>query len=87
MAEAKEEKLPISEMYNVLEHITLLKSQKWWKEVVLFEYRGRRVVGMYLWVSRNGVWKRKHKFDVWNAEEWTKIKNAVDQLAPKLAPK
>jgi len=36
----------------------------------------------YLWVKRNDVWKRKHKFSVRNLDEWYKAKNAVDQLAP-----
>ena len=40
---------------------------------------------MYLWQKREEVWKRKHKFNVRNLEEWNKLKNAVEQLAPKLA--
>jgi hypothetical protein len=39
---------------------------------------------MYLWQKRNDTWKRKHKFQVRNMDEWNKIKNAVEQLTPKL---
>jgi len=70
MAESNEEKLPISEFYKVIEY---------------FESYGKRSIGLYLWQKREDVWKRKHKFNVRNLEEWNKLKNAIEQLAPKLA--
>lgn len=84
MAESNEEKLPISEFYKVIEYVTIFKSQKWWEAVVIFESYGKRSIGLYLWQKRD-VWKRKHKFNVRNLEEWNKLKNAIEQLAPKLA--
>jgi hypothetical protein len=42
---------------------------------------------MYLWQKRGEAWKRKHKFNVRNMDEWNKLKNAVEQLAPKLTSK
>ena len=87
MAEKVEEELPVSDFYKVIDHVTVFKSQKWWKAIVVFESGGRRVIGMYLWVNREGVWKRKHKFDVWSLDEWNKLKAAVEQLVPKLVAK
>jgi hypothetical protein len=52
---------------------------------VVFEAAGRRSIGFYLWENRNDTWKRKNKFSVRNLDEWNKVKNAVEQLAPKLA--
>jgi hypothetical protein len=87
MAEKTEEKLPISDFYKVIDYVTVFKSQKWWEAIVVFEYGGRRAIGLYLWQKRADVWKRKHKFNIRNAEEWNKLKNAIEQLTPKLASK
>jgi len=85
MTESTEEKLPISEFYKVVEYVTIFKSQKWWEAAVIFESYGKRSIGLYLWQKREDVWKRKHKFNVRNLEEWNKLKSAIEQLVPKLA--
>jgi len=85
--EKTDEKLPISEIYKVIDYVTIFKSSKWWEAIVVFEAYGRRSIGVYLWVKKNDVWKRKNKFSVRNLDEWNKVKDAVDQLAPKLASK
>jgi hypothetical protein len=85
--EKTDEKLPISDFYKVVGYVTIFKSGKWWEAIVVFEASGRRSIGFYLWENRNGVWKRKNKFSVRNLDEWNKVKDAVDQLAPKLASK
>ncbi len=54
---------------------------------MLYESYGKRAVGVYLWVKKNDAWKRKNKFSLRNLEEWNKIKEAIDKLAPKLAAK
>lgn len=82
-----EDKLPISEFYKVIDSVTIFKNQKWWEAIVIFESYGKKSIGMYLWQKRQDVWKRKHKFNVRNLEEWNKLKNAVEQLAPKLESK
>ena len=87
MSEKTEEKLPISDFYKVVDSVTIFKSQKWWEAIVVFESNGKRSIGMYLWQKRQEIWKRKHKFNVRNVEEWNKLKNAVEQLAPKLDSK
>ena len=84
---APTEKLPISDFYKVIDYMTIFKSKKWWEAIVVYEASGKRSIGLYLWENRDDVWKRKNKFSVRNLDEWTTIKNAVDQLAPKLAPK
>ncbi|MCX8153858.1 MAG: hypothetical protein N3E52_05435 [Candidatus Bathyarchaeota archaeon] len=86
-SEKSEEKLPISEVYKVIDYVTIFKSEKWWEAIVLYESYGKRSVGVYLWVKKNDTWKRKNKFSVRNLQEWSKIKDAVDKLAPKLAAK
>jgi hypothetical protein len=87
MTETTEEKLPISDFYKVVDSITIFKSQKWWEAIVIFEAYGKRQIGMYLWQKRADAWKRKHKFNVRNLDEWNKLKAAIEQLAPKLASK
>ena len=87
MTEKTEEKLPISEFYKVVDYVTIFKSQKWWEAIVVFESTGRRSIGLYLWQKREDVWKRKHKFNIRNLDEWNKLKDAIEQLAPKLVSK
>jgi hypothetical protein len=87
MTESVEEKLPISDFYKIVDHVTLFKSQKWWEAVVIFESYGKRSIGLYLWQKRQEAWKRKHKFNVRNLDEWNKLKNAIEQLTPKLTSK
>jgi hypothetical protein len=81
------EKLPISDFYKVIDYVTIFKSGKWWEAIVVYEAGGKRSIGLYLWENRSNTWKRKNKFSVRNIDEWNKVKNAVEQLAPKLAPK
>jgi hypothetical protein len=87
MSSKTEEKLPISDFYRVVDSVTIFKNQKWWEAVVAFEAYGKVSIGMYLWQKKQDVWKRKHKFNIRNLEEWNKLKNAVEQLAPKLVSK
>jgi len=82
-----EEKLPISDFLKVVDYTTIFKSSKWWEAIVVFEAYGKRSIGLYLWQKKADAWKRKHKFNIRNMDEWTKIKAAVEQVAPKLASK
>jgi hypothetical protein len=87
VTEQTEEKLPISDFYKVVDYVTICKNKKWWEAIVVFESAGKRAIGMYMWQKREDKWKRKHKFNVRNLEEWNKLKAAIEQLAPKLAEK
>jgi len=87
MTEKTEEKLPVSDFYKVVDYVTIFKSQKWWEAVVIFESYGKRSIGLYLWQNTEDAWKRKHKFNVRNLDEWNKLKNAIEQLTPKLTSK
>jgi hypothetical protein len=79
-----EEKLPLSDFYKVVDHVTIFKSKKWWEEIVLIESFGKRSIAMYLWTFRDGKWKRKHKFQLRNPDEWNKVKDTIDKFIPKL---
>ena len=79
------EQLPISSFYKVIEHVTIFHSDKWWEAIAIIESFGRRSIAMYLWQFRDGKWKRKHKFQIRNPEEWERVKKAVDKLAPRLS--
>jgi hypothetical protein len=87
MTEKVEEKLPISDFYKVEEYVTVFKSQKWWKAIAIYQSGSRRALGIYLWVNRNGTWKRKQKLNIVDANEWKKLKDSVEQLLPKLVSK
>jgi len=78
------EPLPLSSFYKVIDHVTIFKSEKWWEAIVIIESFGRRSIAMYLWQNRDGKWKRKHKFQIRNPQEWEKVKGAIDRLAPQL---
>ena len=78
------ERLPLSEFYKVVDYATIFRSEKWWEAIVVIESFGRRSIAMYLWQRRNDSWKRKHKFQIRNTDEWNKVKVAIEQLAPKL---
>lgn len=81
---AENERLPISDFYKVIDYVTIFKSEKWWEAIVVFESFNKRSIGLYLWQKRGGVWKRKHKFNIRNLEEWDKLKNAIEKLTPQL---
>jgi len=78
------EQLPLSSFYKVIDHVTIFRSEKWWEAIVMIESFGRRSIAMYLWQNRDGKWKRKHKFQIRNPQEWEKVKGAVDRLVPQL---
>jgi hypothetical protein len=79
-----EEKLPLSEFYRVLDHVTISKKSKWWSAVVLTEAYGRKSIALYLWINKEGKWKRKHKFEINRKAEWEKIKGAVEAMLQKI---
>jgi len=78
------ESLPLSSFYKVIDYVTIFRSEKWWEAIVIIESFGRRSIAMYLWQNRDGKWKRKHKFQIRNPQEWEKVKGAIDRLAPQL---
>ncbi len=82
----EEEKLPISEVYKLIDYTTIFKTDLWWEAIVVLETTyGKRQIGMYLWQKRKGAWKRKNKFGIRTIEEWAKLKKAVEELSPKLS--
>jgi len=81
---SSEEKLPVSEALTIIDYRTLYKSGKWWSAVALVEAFGRRQIAVYLWINKDGQWKRKQKFVIHNKGEWLSIKNAVEELLPQI---
>jgi hypothetical protein len=79
-----EEKLPLSEFYRVLDHVTIHKSSKWWSAVVLTEAYGKKSVFLYLWTYTEDKWKRTHKFEINSRTGWEKIKVAVENMLQKM---
>jgi hypothetical protein len=79
------EKFPISEKLEVIEGITLYKSDKWWSAVALVESFGRKQIAIYLWIKKNDQWKRKNKFIVHNKAEWQQMKEAIEKLIQNLS--
>ncbi len=84
IAEKTEEKIPVSEKLQVLDSITFVKTKKWWSAACLIDSFGRKQVATYLWLNKDGKWKRQQKFIVRSASEWEKIKSAVEKLLPNL---
>jgi hypothetical protein len=82
--EAMSERLPVSEFYKVVDHVTVFKNDKWWEAIVVVESFGKQSINMYLWQSRDGAWKRKHKFTIRSLDEWKKVEKTINQLASKV---
>lgn len=80
-----EEKLPISEKLKVIDSSTLYKTSKWWSAIVLLESFGRKQIAMYVWLNKDGKWKRNQKFVIHNKGEWGQIKEAVDKFINQLS--
>jgi len=79
-----DEKLPISEKLVVIEADTLYKTEKWWSAIALVDSFGRKQIAMYLWLNKEGKWKRQQKFVVHNKNEWSQIKEKVEKLLSNL---
>jgi len=76
--------LPVNENVKVIEYITIYKTEKWWQVVALVNQFGHDRLAVYLWLSKDGKWRRKHKFSASSRDNWEQIKQAGDKLIPKL---
>jgi len=83
--ETQTEQLPLSSIYKVVDYVNIFRSEKWWEAIVVIESFGRRSIAMYLWQKKGNQWKRKHKFQIRNLQEWEKLKAAIEKLAPAMA--
>ncbi len=79
-----EDKLPISEKLTVLDSVILYKTSNWWSAVALIDSFGRKQIATYLWLNKDGTWKRQQKFVIKNKEEWTKVREAIEKFLPNL---
>lgn len=86
MSQPAEEPYPVDPNVRVLAGINIYKTAGWWKAVLSTETFGKRSIDVYLWQWRfdrqagKEKWKRKQKLGIRNAEEWGRIKEAVERL-------
>lgn len=80
----QEEKLPISEKLRVLDSATLYKTNKWWSAIALVDSFGRKQIALYVWLNKEGRWKRNQKFIIHNKAEWAQVKEAAEKFLPQL---
>lgn len=79
-----EEKLPISEKLKVLNAVTLYKTSKWWSAIALVDSFGRKEISLYVWLNKDGKWRRNQKYIIHNKGEWSQIKDAIDKFVTQL---
>ena len=79
-----EEELPVSEKLKVLKSFTLYKTGKWWSAIALIDSFGRKQIALYVWLNKNGKWKRNQKFIIHSRLEWFKIKETVENFVSQL---
>jgi len=75
---------PVHETLKVLDGITLTKSANWWSAVVLIKRGQNLFICFYLWHKKGDKWKRKHKWQIRNREEWMRIKEVVEIFLDRL---
>jgi hypothetical protein len=78
------EELPISEKLKVIDAVTLYKTEKWWAAVALVDSFGRRQIALYLWLKKDGRWRRNQKYVIHSKGEWSQVKEAVERFTPQL---
>jgi hypothetical protein len=79
-----EQALPISEKLKVIDSVTLYKTSKWWSAIALVESFGRKQIAMYVWLNKEGKWKRNQKFIIHNKAEWDQVKKAAEKFITQL---
>lgn len=79
-----EEKLPLSEKLSVLRFENVYKTTKWWCAVALVSSFGKKQVMLYLWLNKDGQWKRKQKFVLHSKKEWGDVKERIERMVEEL---
>lgn len=75
---------PVDEELDIIDGVTQYKTGDWWKAVVLYEGYGRREIAVYLWMQKEGEWRRKQKYKIGTPDEWERDKQAIESLVGKL---
>ena len=76
--------LPVSNVITVIEYREHYRTQKWWCFTILCNKFAHDEISTYLFINKDGKWKRKQKFTVKNEQAWQSIKNAHEELLPKI---
>jgi hypothetical protein len=79
-----EENLPVSEKLKVLKSFTLYKTKRWWSAIALIDSFGRKQIALYVWLNKDGKWKRNQKFIIHNKVEWLQIKETIENFVLQL---
>ena len=76
----KPEDYPVHEELDVVDGQTIYHNDDWWKAVVAYESWNGNEVAVYLWQKQDGQWRRKQKFKVDDQQEWTAVREAVNDM-------
>jgi len=84
---SSEEQLPVHEVVNVKDYVTIYKTPKWWKVVALVNMYGHDKVLVYLWRwdEKKDGWKRKQKLGINSEKDWEDTKSAIEKFMPKIS--
>jgi len=74
-----EERPPVSEVIEVLKTKTIYKTAKWWCSVLTGRMFGKTKIFVYLHRYEKEKWKRKGKMTIGSRQNWTDIKQAVEE--------
>jgi hypothetical protein len=78
-------KLPVSDYYNVSRSKTIFRQDGWWKAIVSINQKGdynlnSEEVMIYLWQDNGEEWKRRQKYAIKNLDDWQNEKHIVEDL-------
>lgn len=77
------QEFPVSDYYSVAAGETILKTDDWWKAIVVIDQKGdwdTFEVIIYLWQQTENAWRRRQKFAIKDEEDWLEDRQAVNVL-------
>lgn len=77
------EDFPVSDYYNVAVGETVMKTEDWWKAVVVIDRKGSyecHEVIIYLWQNVDDSWRRRQKYSIKRPRDWADDRLAVEEL-------
>lgn len=75
--------LPVSDYYSLAAGETILKTEDWWKAIVVIDQKGNWEtfeVIIYLWQKSEGKWRRRQKYAIKDEADWLDDRDAVNAL-------
>lgn len=74
---------PVSDYYHVAAGETVVKTDEWWKAIVVVDRKGTydtHEVIIYLWQLTDGGWSRRQKYAIKRPSDWADDRLAVEEL-------